>query len=108
MTRTFTSPRMRFNFFEDIFLECANLFETNELQKREKSYHHFHTRHDSSKQIRKTEPIATGNALQNCIDLLRDIKTLAKNLLHILSRFNSFDYRLEGVNQLKNSDFREA
>jgi len=31
-----------FNFFEDVFLEGADLFETNQLEKREKRHHYFY------------------------------------------------------------------
>ena len=67
-----------FNLFKDVFLNGADLFEANKLQKREKSYNYFQTRHNSAKQIRKTERSASRNALQNVIDLLRNAKTLRK------------------------------
>jgi hypothetical protein len=31
-----------FDFFKHVFLKSADLFETNELQEREKSYYDFH------------------------------------------------------------------
>lgn len=43
-----------FNFFKHVFLESADLFETNKLQEREKRYHDFHARYGSPKQIGKT------------------------------------------------------
>src|SRR5712691_5721851 len=97
-----------FNLFKDVFLNGANLFEANKLQKREESYHHFQTRHHSAKQIRKTERSASRNALQTRIDLLRNAKTLAKDFLYVLSGFDPFDHCLESVNELKNSDFTQA
>src|SRR5215467_6057692 len=99
------SHSQNFNFFKDALLDGPDLFETNQLQKREKSYHHFYARNEGSKQIGKTEPIATGNALQNRIDLLRNTETFAKNFLYVLSRFDPFHYRLERVDELKNSNF---
>src|SRR4029077_11926030 len=100
--------RRDFNLFKDVFLNGADLFEANKLQKREKSYNYFQTRHNSAKQIRKTERSASRNALQNGIDFLRNAKTLAKNFLHVLSSFDPFDHCLESVNELKNSDFAQA
>jgi len=43
-----------FNFFKHVFLESADLFETNELQEREKRYDDFHARYGSPKQVGKT------------------------------------------------------
>src|SRR5207244_12608509 len=100
--------RRDFNLFKDVFLDGADLFETNKLQKREKSYNYFKTRHNSAKQIRKTERSASRNALQNGIDFLRNAKTLAKNFLHVLSGFDPVDHCLESVTELKNSDFAQA
>src|SRR5437667_5933158 len=100
--------RRDFNLFKDVFLNGADLFEANKLQKREKSYNYFQTRHNSSKQIRKTERSASRNPLQNRIDLFRNAKTLAKNFLYVLSGFDPFDHCLESVNELKNSDFAQA
>jgi hypothetical protein len=100
--------RRDFNFFKDVFLNGSDLFEANKLQKREKSYNYFQTRHDSSKQIRKTERGARPNTLQDYADLLRNAETLTKNFLYVLSRFDPFDHCLERVNELKNSDFAQA
>src|SRR4029077_2479302 len=97
-----------FNLFEDILLYGADLFETNQFQKCEKSYHYFQPRHGSSKQIRKTEGSARRHPLQNRIDLFRNTKTLAKNFLYVLSRFDSLDDCLEGIDELKNSNFAQA
>src|ERR1700719_2518613 len=97
-----------FNFFKDAFLNGADLLEANELQERQKRHHYFYARHGSSKQIRKTERSASRNPLQNRIDLLGNAKTLAKNFLYILARFNPFDHRLEGVYELKNPNFSQA
>src|SRR6266487_506022 len=58
-----------FNFFKHVFLESANLFETDELQEREKSYYDFHTRHGIPKQIGKPQPRAICDSLQNNINL---------------------------------------
>ena len=44
-----------FNFFENVFLSGTYLFETNQLQEREKRDHDFDTRCGSRKQIRKTQ-----------------------------------------------------
>ena len=97
-----------FNFLKDVFLDRADLFEANKFQKREESYNYLKTRHNSAKQIRKTERSAGRNALQNGIDLLRNANTLAKHFLYVFSRFDPFDHCLESVNQLKNSDFAQA
>jgi len=97
-----------FNLFKHVFLNGTDLFQTNELQKREKSYYYFETRSDSSKQIGKTKLPASRNALQNRIDLLRNAKTLAKNFLHVLSRFDPLDDCLERVDELKDPDFAQA
>ena len=43
-----------FNFFKHVFLDSADLFETNELQEREKRYHDFHARYGSPEQVGKT------------------------------------------------------
>ena len=43
-----------FNFFKHVFLESADLFETNKLQEREKRHHDFHARYGSPKQVGKT------------------------------------------------------
>src|SRR5213592_4916053 len=100
--------RRDLNLFKDVFLNSADLFETNKLQKREKSYHHFETRHDSSEQIRETDGSASRNPLQNRVDFLRNAKTFAKNFLYVLSGFDPFDHCLESVNELKNSDFAQS
>jgi hypothetical protein len=97
-----------FNFFEDIFLKGADLFETNQLEEREKRHHYFDARHDLSEQVRKTKWSASPDPPQNDIDLLRNTKTLAKNLLHLLSGLDPLDYRLEGVDELKNPNFSKA
>src|SRR6266498_2039336 len=97
-----------FNFFEDIFLEGADLFETNQLEEREKRHHYFDARHTLSKQVRKTKWSASPDPPQNHVDLLRNAKTFARNLLHLLSGLDPFDYRLEGVDELKNPNFSKA
>jgi len=38
-----------FDFVKNISLNGANLFQTNQLQKGEKSYHYFQARHYGSK-----------------------------------------------------------
>src|SRR5207249_10318698 len=93
-----------FNFFKNVFLNSANLFETNQFQKREKSHNDFDSRDDSPEQIGKTDGRTGCDALQDRVDLLRDAETFAENLLLVLSRFHLFGHVPECVDQLKNSN----
>src|SRR4029453_6509448 len=85
-------------------LNGTDLFETNQLQERKKSYDHLYARYGSSEQIGKTDRNTGGHAPQNRVDLLRNTKTFAENLLHVLSRLYLFEHRLERVDQLKDSN----
>src|SRR5207237_5439236 len=96
--------RRDLNFFKGVFLERPDLLEADQLQQREKCYDNFDARCSGAKQIRKTETSTACNALQNRIDLLRNTKALAENLLNVLSRFDAFYHRLESANQLKDSN----
>src|SRR5713101_7697126 len=99
--------RRDLNFFKGVFLDRPDLPEADQLQQREKCYHDFNARCSGTEQIRKTEASAARNALQNRIDLLRNTKTLAENLLNVLSRFDAFYHRLESANQLKDSNLAQ-
>jgi hypothetical protein len=93
-----------FNVGKDVFLNGTDLFETNEFQERKKSYDYLQARNGGPEQIGKTDGIASRHAPQNRVDLLRNTKTFAENLLYVLSRFYLFDHRLERVDQLKDSN----
>ena len=95
------------NFFKDVFLNSADLFEANKLQKREKSYNYFQTRHNSAKQIRKTERSASRNTLQDRFNLVRDSEMFAKNFLQVLPGFDPFDDGLKSVDQLENANLAQ-
>src|SRR5437762_11144882 len=99
--------RRDLNFFKGVFLDRPDLLEADQLQQCEKCYDDFDARCSGAKQIRKTETSTARNALQNRIDLLRNTKTLAENLLNVLSRFDAFYHRLESANQLKDSNFAQ-
>src|SRR6266498_1322724 len=96
-----------FDFFKDLFLNGTDLFETNQLEERKKSYHHLYARCGGPEQIGKTNGTSR-HTPQNRVDLFRNAKTFAENLLHVLSRFYLFDHRLERVDQLKDSNFSQT
>src|SRR5438105_2796359 len=99
--------RRDLNFFKGVFLDRPDLLEADQLQQREKCYDNFNARCSGAEQIRKTEASAASNALQNRIDLLRNAKTLAENLLNVLSCFDAFYHRLKSANQLKDSNLTQ-
>src|SRR5438067_976159 len=99
--------RRDLNFFKGVFLDRPDLLEADQLQQREKCYDDFDARCSGAEQIRKTDASAARNALQNRIDLLRNTKTLAENLLNVVSRLDAFYHRLESANQLKDSNLAQ-
>src|SRR5437667_3289794 len=74
-----------FNFFKDVFLNCPDLFETNQFQKREKRYNHFDARCDGPKQIGETDGNTNCDPLQHRIDLYRMAKPYAEYVLYFRS-----------------------